>query len=154
MICKNCGTLVEEGVTFCTNCGTAMDATTEEMLPTEEVTTEAPVQDPGKVMGIVGMALGIASAVLALCTFCCNPCYSLTALSIFLGAAGVVPSILGMNKSKAVGLKNTMALVGLITGIAGIAIAVVFLTVAVLISIFSYGLNFFTVLMEEMLYGY
>ena len=57
-------------------------------------------QDPGRTLGIVGLVLSILG------------------LGCGLSAvAGVIVSAIGLNKSKAAGYKNTLALVGLILGV-------------------------------------
>lgn len=137
--CSNCGTELTEGTAFCPNCGAGqlpqfdtpeqpIPASAPEVINAEpvcqepEVVQPAPVYEqpvyrqtvepasdaltgPAKIFSIISMACGIAS--IPLC--CCGPVF---------GIAAIVFSILSRKKTPA-GVKNTMATVGLITGIIG-----------------------------------
>ena len=101
MTCKNCGTELEEGVAFCSNCGAQVPAPQPEPIPEPvEVAEAAPVQqevvDPGKTLGTVSMILGIAGLVLSLVTFCCG--YA-GAIASPLCIVGLILSIVAKKKS-------------------------------------------------------
>ncbi|HEY5788896.1 MAG TPA: DUF4190 domain-containing protein [Microlunatus sp.] len=67
-----------------------------------------PAQDPGRTMGIVGLVLSIVG-------FFCG-----------VGAiAGIIVSAIALNKSKAAGFKNNLALAGLIIGIVSLVLGVI-----------------------------
>lgn len=75
-------------------------------------------QAPKKTLAIIGMVLGIVTFV-----FCWIP--GVTYVAIATGIAGIILSVLGQKKFKAVGQKNAMATVGLILSIIGLVFAVV-----------------------------
>ena len=136
MTCKNCGTELEEGVAFCSNCGAQVPAPQPEPIPEPvEVAEAAPVQqevvDPGKTLGTVSMILGIAGLVLSLVTFCCG--YA-GAIASPLCIVGLILSIVAKKKSASAGLKNGAAGIGMILSIVG-------LVAGVLIGVLSAVLN-------------
>lgn len=136
MICKNCGTELEEGVAFCSNCGTPVPAPepAPEPAPVEVVETVAPQQevvDPGKGLGTVAMILGIAGLVMSLVTFCCG--YA-GAVSSPLCIVGLILSIVAKKKSASAGFNNGAANIALILSILG-------LVAGVLIGVLSAVLN-------------
>lgn len=143
--CSNCGTELTEGTAFCPNCGAGQVRqfdVPEQTVPTPqpEIVPVAPVdQDPApvyqqpvysqtvdtsataltgvaKIFSIISMACGIASIPL-----CCS--------GPTLGIAAIVFSILARKKTPA-GVSNTMAKVGRITGIIGVALGVIALIVS------------------------
>lgn len=141
MICKNCGNEVADGFLYCTTCGAQLDASEPQpayedtgikepapqpMADTGKLpdlnTDNQPVNDPGKVMGIIGMILGIAAILLSLSVFCCAYASPLASAA---GIAGVVLSIIAKKKSASAGIKNGMAGLGMILSIVGLALGVV-----------------------------
>ena len=98
MICPNCGTNNAEGVAFCANCGAAMQA-----APVQPV---QPMKNPGKGLGVAALVLGIIAQII---------------LPMILGALALILGAVGMSKSKAVGMKNGMAVAGVVLGIIGLA---------------------------------
>ena len=138
MKCQYCYAENESGAQFCTNCGAALAQETpvEEVVaaveetPVEEViapvegVVETPAKDPGKTLGLVSLILGIAALVLGSVCSCAFACLG-GSFAFALSAAAVVTGILGMNKSKAAGFKNTLALIGMILGIAALLVNVI-----------------------------
>ena len=148
--CTNCGTELTEGAAFCSNCGAGQVhpiEAAEQPFPTPEPelaiaepvcqeleaeqavtvypqtvyqpTESAPaaaLTGPAKIFSIISMACGIASILLC----CSGPTF---------GIAAIICSILGRKKTPA-GVNNTMATVGLITGIIGAALGVIMLIVS------------------------
>lgn len=133
--CKNCGAEVPTE-DICPKCGTLVEGEVEVV---QEVVEQIPVKDPGKVLGIVSLILGIVSIVGNCCT--CIPVISWIvafALPIF-AIVGLILGIVGMKKSKKAGFKNTFAIIGLIISIVGIIIAIV----SIVLSVF--GLSMFAI---------
>lgn len=117
---------------FCTNCGTTL--TEDGVCPvcnpvTEEIVVDdvaAPAVNPGKTLGLISMILGIASLVLGLPCSCVCACLG-SLLPFCCSVGGIITGALGMKKSSYAGMKNTMALVGLILSIVAIVVCVVFI---------------------------
>lgn len=103
MYCKNCGNFFENGDT-CPSCGTKM-------------------ADPGKGLGIASLVLGICGLVFSWLCSCFFTCFS-GLFPLVLSVVGLILGIVGNNKSKAAGFKNTLATVGLILSIVALAITV------------------------------
>ena len=99
MTCPNCGTLNQEGVAFCANCGTAL-----QQNPTQPAQSPnfAPVGVPGKGFAIASLILGIVSLIIA-----ALPC----------GTMAVIFAVLAKKK----GFTGGMATAGLVLGIIGLA---------------------------------
>lgn len=132
MICKNCGNFNEDAADACIVCGADLKADsapvtddfssfgTDGFTPDQSVVTpvtpDMPAEDPGKTLGLIGMIAGILSIVAS----CCIPF-----LGIPFSIAAVVCGFLGMNKSKAAGFKNTLAIVGIAVGAVGIIVAII-----------------------------
>ena len=118
MFCNKCGANLPDGTRTCTNCGADLAGQAQPVYQQpvyqQPVYQQQPV-DPGKGLGIAAMVLGIISLL-------CFP-YILGTLGIILGAVG-------LNKSKAVGMKNGMAVAGIVLGIIGIALWVLMLIFA------------------------
>ena len=86
---------------------------------------QAPVQKPvvpGKGLGIAGMVLGIVSLVLWCYVYIGIPC----------AIVGVILSIIGMKKAKDVGMKNGMAVAGLVCSIIALAILVIIMIIGLM----------------------
>ena len=73
--------------------------------------------DPGKTLGIIGLILAFIGA----------------------GLVGLILSIIGYKKSKAVGIKNGIALAGIIINSVSLVIVTIFIILAVLATTSSYG---------------
>lgn len=130
MKCNNCG---NENVTgaFCEVCGTEMvaepiaEATNEPVIVNEANVVEADAAvDPGKTLGTVSMILGIVGIVLGITCPCAFACLGSIAPFI-ISVAGVILGILAMSKSKAAGLKNKTALIGVILCAVAIVLTVI-----------------------------
>lgn len=126
MVCKNCGMENAEDFAFCAGCGATLDeveaAPEETTVPEYTYEAEAfedttPASDPGKVFGIIALICGIVAVLVPFGCFCmCGGCFS-PLLGILCGGAAIVLGVIGMNKSKAAGYKNTLGVVGMILGI-------------------------------------
>lgn len=118
MFCTKCGTtLTEDGV--CPVCNPAV----------EEIAVDgvaAPAANPGKVLGIVSLILGIVSLVLGLPCSCACACLG-SFLPFCCSIGGIITGALGMKKSSDAGMKNTLALVGLILSIVAVIVCVLFI---------------------------
>ena len=120
MFCPNCGGQNPDNATFCATCGTSF---AQQQAPVAPVYggapvggyAPAPVDNPGKGLGIAGMILGIIS----LAFFC------LWYLAIPCAVASIILSAIGMSKSKNAGMKNGMATAGLICSIISVALALI-----------------------------
>ena len=123
MTCKNCGTELEEGVAFCSNCGAQVPAAPN---PTYTVEPQRAATDPGKGLGIVSLILGIVSMV-----------------SLGFPAASVVGIILGSigkKKSAEAGFANGPAKIGTILSIIGLILFVIATVAYIIYYIFIMGM--------------
>ena len=133
MNCPNCGAPNNEGVAYCVNCGAPLNAQPVQPVqpaygyqpqPTQPVYGYAPVQPakvPGKGLGIAGMVLGIISIV-----FLCIA----DTVTLIGGILGLILSGIGLSKAKAAGMKNGMAVAGIVCSCISIGLwlcAVIFL---------------------------
>lgn len=163
MICKACNAENENGAQFCVNCGAALEqeaapveevvapveevaAPVEEVVapveevaaPAEEATAEVPASDPGKLLNLISLICGAVGLVFSsLCT-CLGGCLG-GFIPMLIGVAAIVTGLLGMNKSKAAGFKNTLGLIGLILGIASVAAFILFIVGSFLLSLLGYA---------------
>ena len=140
MICKNCGSNVAEGFTYCTNCGAQMPAAQQPAFDPYEDTgvleTEAPApapaphtapavetpkpaynaapqktaEDPGKGLGMAALILGIASIVMG---------------SPVASVVGIILGSKAKKKSTEAGYENSLAKIGVILSIVGIVVSIV-----------------------------
>ena len=135
MICKSCGYENAEGSVFCANCGASMEAPVAEVVA-DQPYVETPVvaeKKKAEPMGIIAMILGILGLLGS--TFCSCLCGCLGGSpALIMCIAGVVLGIIGLNKSKKQGEKNTMALVGIILSGVGILLFIIFALVGGAIS--------------------
>ncbi len=130
MFCNNCGAECSPQSTFCTNCGAALAAAAPQPTPqtytpptapyaTGAYPYNAPVSVPGKGFGIAGMVLGIISLVFFCLWYIALPC----------AVVGIILSAVGLNKAKAAGAKNSMAVAGIVCSAIAIGIAIIFLII-------------------------
>ncbi len=141
--CNQCGTQNPDGSAYCRGCGNSLNEQPQQTTYTQQPVYPQPVYTPSvttelptvaKILSIVSMACGIASC----CTFFVGFLFSIAAL---------ITS--GISKSKTpAGVVNTKAKVGLITGIIGIVLSVIWfiLYVSLLVEVidsyepyYSYG---------------
>ena len=118
MICKNCGTENMDTEVYCVSCGADL--------------SQDPTQNPGKLFGILSLVFSLLGLVLgfpATGTCFCPLMWPITVvlyIVIFVSPIlGIVFGALGLKKSKAVGLKNPLALAGLIVSIVYLALSAV-----------------------------
>lgn len=146
MKCNICGAELEKNAVFCETCGSAVinsavDESTDEAL-VGELLSDKPAKNPGKGLGIAGMIVAIVSVLPFAC--CCCP-YTVwigiigMIVSLACAVTGLILSIIGMKKSKAVGLKNVFATVGLIISCVALALCAVVLTL-IIIAVIGYVL--------------
>lgn len=152
IICNICGNMIPTG-DVCPNCGTIVDY---QVLDSDG--KEVKPKNPGNVLGIVSLILGCLSLVFPLGCCMCS-CISslfslmipvtgmfalivqivLVGLSLVFGVVGLILAIIGKKKSKAVGMKNTMATIGLITSIFGLVISVALLVYLIICTVLGIG---------------
>lgn len=161
MYCKNCGALNAEDVAFCANCGAEMQAEVEapvvesayepvEAPAAEPVVVEQEAKDPGKTLGIVSLILGIAAIVLGTVCSCGCACLG-SILPCVLAVVGIILGIIGMNKSKAAGFSNKLALIGIILSGVSVLVMVIFVIINAVIGGAS---SLFSMFEETPSYGY
>lgn len=139
MVCPFCQAELSATDKTCPMCGAPVNETPTQK-PETQINYDIPmdIEDPGKKMGLVGMIMGIASLVLAMFSCCC--CTYASVVILIAAIAGLVLSIIAMNKSKKVGLKNTQALVGLITsGVAILLSLVTLIYIVVMVSLYGFA---------------
>lgn len=129
MFCPNCGTQNADDVMFCANCGAKMGAEQAPAQPAyqqpvyqqpayQQPTYQAPAQPatvPGKGLGITGMVLGIISLVLFCILYISIPC----------SIVGAILSGVGLKKAKDAGMKNGMAVAGLVCSVIALGICII-----------------------------
>ena len=132
MFCPKCGTQNEDGSRFCYNCGTIFEEENQQPQAQPVQQPMQPVQPmmqpdvkpavPGKGLGIASMIVGIISLALFCFWFICIPC----------GIVGIVLGIIAMSKAKAAGMKNGMALAGLICSSIALGLTVIYIVLAII----------------------
>lgn len=159
MLCKNCNNPLEEGTKFCAICGAAVEESPDAAevteiaeIPEPEIIAEN-TTDPGKTFGLISLILGIASLVLTLGCSCCT-CGSgmfgvaLLGIIAFIGGAvveallsvgGIILGIVGSIKSKGAGIKNKLAIVGIILSAAALVVIVVIVIVYIVLVLVGGG---------------
>lgn len=138
MICKACNTDNIPGSSFCNHCGAALEQGSADMQNITE-TTPVSIPDPGKVMNLVSLLLGIASMIFsasALCT-CGQLDVSDYVLVFGMAITSSILGIMGFKKSKDAGFNNKQGIVGMILGIAGTVflIAITIILVGIILAI-------------------
>ena len=137
MFCPICGNDCREDQAFCENCGNPMHRVVEAPaaqpvqnpygnVPTAQLFTP---EVPSKSMGIVAMVLGICSIVFSCCIFF---------LAIPMSIAAIILGAVALKRARAVGRSNGFALAGLICGIVGLVMALIYIVVVVALSISGY----------------
>lgn len=139
MFCPNCGAQNPDNTAFCANCGTSFTQSAAPVYgqPAAPVYGQpaypvAPTTVPGKGLGIASMVLGIVALVL----FC---------TSWFAVACAIVGVILGgvsLKKAKDAGMKNGMAVAGIVCSVIALAIDIIIIvwaysTAASIMAMFS-----------------
>lgn len=125
MFCPNCGAQNADNVAFCASCGGKLGA---EQPVVQQPVYQAPVQPvyqqpvyqqkpasvPGKGMGITGMVLGIVALVLFCYIYVSIPC----------AIVGAILSGVALKKAKDAGMKNGMAVAGLVCSVIALGICI------------------------------
>ena len=132
MFCPNCGTQNADGTAFCAGCGSNLSA---QQAPVQQPVYQQPAYQqpayqqpvyrqpasvPGKGLGVTGMVLGIVALVLF--------CYAY--ISIPCAIIGAALSGVSMKKAQEAGMKNGLAVAGLVCSVVALAICVVYLILA------------------------
>ena len=139
MFCDKCGNTLNEN-------GTCPVCNASEIELVEPVVE--PTEDPGKTLGIVALVLGICGLVIGcLCGCVFTPCML---IGLVISIAGIVVGAMGMKKSKAVGLKNTMGMIGLILSIVVTVIGAVLVAIWLISMIASFGVVGIAAIAESM----
>ena len=118
MICRNCGTDCPEGAMNCVTCGAPLYVEQQQYYAQQPM--QQPTGVPGKGLGVAGMVLGIISLV-----FICFVPY----VALICAIVGLILSIVGMAKAKGAGMKNGMAVAGLVCSIISLALTVLSITI-------------------------
>lgn len=147
MHCTCCGTLLPEGANFCTNCGAPAAPAQEPDVNTQEKTTFEPsegykaaaAQLPPSYSNpnygsTVSASLGKTNGF-AIAGFICSLVFWPMLLSPFTAIAGLILSIIGLNKAKKTPEKNGRGL-----SIAGIIISALRLVLLVIVVLVFIGL--------------
>lgn len=130
MFCPICGNDCREDQAFCENCGNPMHRAAP-VQPVQNPYMDIPTAQhfqpevPSKTMGIVAMILGICSILFGCCIFF---------LAIPMAIAAIILGGIAMKRAKDAGRSNGFALAGLICGIVGLALAVIYVLVLIAMS--------------------
>ena len=129
MFCNNCGNNCRDGLSFCTNCGNRLSSLPHQEQPSfvspqviyvqQVPAQEAPVnpKKPGFALSIPAMIAGIISVV---------------DMNVFFGIAGIIMSAISIAKGKKAGVKNGMAIAGLVCSIIGTIIGAALVVLLIL----------------------
>ena len=129
MFCNNCGHNCREGLAFCTNCGNRLSSLPQQTQPTfvppqviyiqQSPAQEEPAKPkkPGFILSSPAMICGILSIV---------------DLNVLFGIAGIIMSAISMSKGKRAGVKNGMAIAGLVCSIVGTVVGAIYLVLVIL----------------------
>lgn len=125
--CKNCGSLNNDGVYNCAVCGAPMEVAQPQQPvyqanPYQQPVYQAAPVVPGKGLGIASMILGIASLVLFCFWYLALPC----------AIAGIIMGCIANSKAKAAGMKNGMAVAGIVCSAIAIGLTVIILVLGLI----------------------
>lgn len=144
MFCKNCGKENADSAEFCAGCGSLLKPeVTPDNISVETATSEAvaEVNDPGKVFGLLGLIFGIVGlAVSCLCCFCGIISLIMQCGFSCVSIAGIILSAIGKKKSKAAGINNKFANIGLILSIIALAVFLIFIIYYILSILLGFGM--------------
>lgn len=136
MYCSSCGSLINEGQSFCANCGAPVPAKAaqpvaqvqqpvvqpqqpavqpQSVVQSQAVTPQPVSASPAPVKKSNGMA--ITAFVLGIFTLCFAWIIFVNAISVFTGLAGAILAIIGLNKKNC--SVKAMAVIGLIASLIG-----------------------------------
>ena len=118
MKCPVCNAEVAENEKYCPVCGA-------EIENQFEIENALPAKDPGKIMNIIALVLGISSLVLG-AIFSCSCACAGSILPAILAVAGIVLGAIGIGKSKKAGFKGGLGMIGLILSIVAVVVMIVF----------------------------
>lgn len=140
MICPICGALNHDNVQYCNACGNYLHPQQSYQQPNYQQPNyqqqnyhqpyypQPQKKDPGKVLGIVGFALAMASLVLS--------------DGFILAIVGIILSAMGKKRSREAGFTNTFAQIGFITGIIVTIISAIVLAVILVLYLFFFALTY------------
>jgi len=130
MVCNNCGNQNADNAANCAFCGAPFVAAQPvQGQPMYQAPVQpAPVQNPavpGKGLGIAGMVLGIVSLALWCWIYVAIPC----------AIVGLILSAVGLKKAKDAGMKNGMAVAGIVCSSIALGILIIiWISTALLVS--------------------
>lgn len=140
MKCTFCGSEVPAGQKVCPICGVEVEDTVassasveNSQKPKAKADKSEPV--PGKVLGLVGMIIAIASLVLGFFGCCC--CTWVVPVFTVISVVSLVLCIVAAAKAKKAGMKNVFAVVGIIVSAVSLAVMVI----SIVLWIASFFLN-------------
>ena len=116
MYCSSCGSLINEGQSFCANCGAPVAPAVVQETPVVQAqpVSPAPVKK-SKGFSIAGFIIGLETLAFSWIIF-------VNALSVVTGLIGAVFSIIALVRKKC-GLK-VLAVIGLIANVVGLVLSV------------------------------
>ena len=126
MKCTFCGAELNDDAVFCTECGRAVEIASEPAKPEK---------NPGKVLGIISMILGILAPVVY-----CASCSLASIVAVPFALVSFILALIGKKKSKAAGYKNGMAKVGLILSLLTIILAIIVALILIALFVIFYVL--------------
>lgn len=130
--CSQCGAEVDESVSFCPACGSALEAQNQQTVPQQTVPQQTVPQQaatqpvantklPLNVFGLVGMIAGILAIILV---------WVSTWIGIVLAIVGIVFSSIGMAKRKNYNAPG-FAIAGLVCSIVALVVVVIALIIVI-----------------------
>ena len=137
MKCTICGAEIADNATFCDKCGAIIDNSAKEQeAVTEETVAVEEVKNPGKVMGIISLVLGILSLAMNLC------CVSGLGFSVISGIAGIILGFVSAKKSDKAGMEPVkLAKIGKLLSIIGTILGALIVVVAIIVGIVAIASN-------------
>ena len=133
MICPNCGKQNADGLRFCAECGTPLAPAAAPQQPAYQQPMQQPAyqqpayqqpmyQQPMQQPAVPGKGLGIASMVVGIVSLVCI-CFGW--ICIICAIVGVALGGVALNKAKQAGVKNGMAVAGLVCSCIALGLCII-----------------------------
>ena len=142
MICPFCNAAISAQDKVCPVCGASVDGDCT-IQETDTVTDIESKGNPGKVLGLIAMILGIAAVTIAALGYCCCGIWGAFVTTLMSGA-GLVMGIIAMLQPRRAGDGNVKALVAIITSSAALLLSIAQMIWSVVWSVVWIGIELVT----------